>query len=112
MPICARFSYQPGSGVTFTVDAAADRPGSRRSTSYAEKVVRARRRGLVYPYELVAMVAGPGGSAVEHDLDETGRLVPVDRPYGENTAGPHLRASSPRPTPLHPEGVTPGAALR
>ncbi len=104
VPICARFSYQPGSGVTFTVD----QPPTTRVApldDYAEKVVRARRRGLVYPYELVSMVAGVGGSVVEHDLDENGRLVPVDRPYGKNTAGIICGVVT-TPTDLHPEGVT------
>ncbi|MFL6177403.1 MAG: carboxyl transferase domain-containing protein [Ornithinibacter sp.] len=104
VPICARFSYQPGSGVTFTVDP----PATTRVApldGYAEKVVRARRRGMVYPYELVSMVAGGGGSAVELDLDDSGRLVPVDRPYGQNTAG-IICGLVTTPTPLHPEGVT------
>ncbi|MGL5928390.1 MAG: biotin carboxylase N-terminal domain-containing protein, partial [Dermatophilaceae bacterium] len=86
VPVCARFWYQPGSGVTFTVEPP---PTTRLAPldAYAEKVVRARRRGVVYPYELVSMVAGGGGTAQELDLDESGALVPVDRPYGENTAG-------------------------
>ena len=104
VPICARFSYQPGSGVTFTVDTP---PTTRVAPldGYAEKVVRARRRGLVYPYELVAMVAGSGGSVQELDLDDSGRLVPVSRPYGENTAG-LICGLVTTPTPLHPEGVS------
>ncbi|MFQ6173063.1 carboxyl transferase domain-containing protein [Oryzobacter sp. R7] len=104
VPICARFSYQPGSGVIFTVE----QPPTTKVApldEYAEKVVRARRRGLVYPYELVSMVAGSGGSVVEHDLDESGRLVPVDRPYGQNTAGIICGVVT-TPTDLHPEGVT------
>ncbi|HOT56640.1 MAG TPA: carboxyl transferase domain-containing protein [Ornithinibacter sp.] len=104
VPICARFAYQPGSGVTFTVD----QPPTTRVApldEYAEKVVRARRRGLVYPYELVSMVAGSGGSVQELDLDESGRLVPVERPYGENTAG-LICGLVTTPTPLHPEGVS------
>ncbi len=104
VPISARFTYQPGSGVTFSVE----QPPTEKLApldSYAEKVVRARRRGLVYPYELVSMVAGGGGEAVEYDLDEAGHLVPVDRPYGENTAGMICGVVT-TPTPLHPEGVT------
>ena len=104
VPICARFSYQPGSGVTFALEP----PPTTRVAAldgYAEKVVRARRRGLVYPYELVSMVAGSGGSAVEYDLDGAGRLVSVSRPYGENTAGIICGVVT-TPTPLHPEGVT------
>jgi len=67
----------------------------RPLTEYAQKVVRMRQRGLTYPYELVQMLAPsrdaarsalPRGSFVEHDLDAQGALVPVDRPYGHNTA--------------------------
>lgn len=63
---------------------------------YAQKVVDLRRRGLPYPYEVVKLLAPPrrdaraelpAGELVEHDLDASGRLVPVDRPYGGNTAG-------------------------
>jgi acetyl/propionyl-CoA carboxylase alpha subunit/acetyl-CoA carboxylase carboxyltransferase component len=102
--VCARFSYRPGSGVYVTVEPP---PTTRLAPldAYAEKVVRARRRGLVYPYELVSMIAGGGGRAVEYDLGDDGSLVPVDRPYGENTAGVICGVVT-TPTPLHPEGVT------
>jgi acetyl-CoA carboxylase carboxyltransferase component len=62
---------------------------------YAQKVVELRRRGLIYPYEMIKRLAPPrqatpldlpAGDFVEHDLDAAGRLVPVDRPYGGNTA--------------------------
>ena len=43
------------------------------------------RHGL--PLRARAVLAGPGGSLVEHDLDDTGELVPVDRPRGLNKAG-------------------------
>ena len=72
---------------------------------YAGKVLRARRRGMVYPYELAPLLTGPEGTLVEHDLDESGRLVPVDRPRGLNTAA-ILAAVVTTPTTLHPEGVT------
>jgi acetyl-CoA carboxylase carboxyltransferase component len=72
---------------------------------YASKVVRSRRRGLVYPYELSGVLAGPGGSLVEHDLNDAGMLVPVDRPHGLNKAG-ILTAVVTTPTALYPEGVT------
>ena len=42
---------------------------------YDAKVLRARRRGLVYPYELAGLLTGPDGTLVEHDLDDTGALV-------------------------------------
>ena len=62
---------------------------------YTQKVVAMRRRGLVYPYEIVKLLApaedaiggaSPPGEFVEHDLDGDGTLVPVQRPFGHNTA--------------------------
>jgi acetyl-CoA carboxylase carboxyltransferase component/biotin carboxyl carrier protein len=67
----------------------------RPLTDYAQKVVRMRQRGLTYPYELIRMLTPPGeatqadlppGEFIEHDLGPDGRLVPVDRRYGLNTA--------------------------
>ena len=77
------------------------RPASRSQqplkplSEYTQKVVRMRQRGLIYPYEIVKMLTPaaddtraefPPGSFVEHDLASDGRLVPVDRPYGQNKA--------------------------
>src|SRR3954469_15167484 len=103
VPMAVRFSAQPGSGVVSTVE---EPPKDLLAPldDYASKVVRSRRRGLVYPYELSGVLAGPGGTLVEHDLDSSGQLVPVDRPDGLNTAG-ILAAVVTTPTPLHPEGV-------
>jgi len=104
VPISARFFYRPGSGVTSTLGV----PPTELLApvdDYQQKVLRARRRGLVYPYEVQAMVAGPGGSSQEYDLDETGRLVPVDRAPGLNTAGLIAGVITTR-TQLHPQGVT------
>ncbi|MDQ4052903.1 MAG: ATP-grasp domain-containing protein [Actinomycetota bacterium] len=103
-PIAIRFRARPGAGVTATLEG----PPSERLKpldTYAGNVVRARRRGLVYPYELAGVLTGPEGGFVEHDLDDTGVLVPVDRPPGLNKAG-ILVAVVTTPTALHPEGVT------
>ena len=102
--MAVRFSARPGSGVTTTVE---DPPTEllQPLDDYTSKVLRSRRRGLVYPYELSGVLAGAGGSLVEHDLDDTGRLVPVDRPYGLNKSG-ILAAVVTTPTALHPQGVT------
>ncbi len=104
VPMAVRFSARPGSGVTATVE---EPPTEllQPLDDYTSKVVRSRRRGLVYPYELSSVLAGAGGSLVEHDLDDTGRLVPVRRPYGLNKSG-ILAAVVRTPTALHPEGVT------
>jgi hypothetical protein len=95
------------------LDAPTDRP-VRPLTPYWQGVVQLRRRGLVHPYELVRMLTSGGGQAssdlppgdfAEHDLDGGGRLLPVDRPYGENRAG--LVVGVVRNfTAVHPEGIT------
>ncbi|MFT4082121.1 MAG: carboxyl transferase domain-containing protein [Nocardioides sp.] len=104
VPMAARFHYQPGSGVVVSLEG----PPSERLKpldDYAQKVVRARRRGVVYPYELQAMIAGRGGTATEYDLDDTGTLVPVTRPYGLNKAG-IIAGVITTPTEHYPEGIT------
>ena len=103
VPVLVRFGAQPGAGVVSSIEL----PPTELLPpldDYAAKVVRARRRGLVYPYELEAVLTGPDGTLVEHDLDDTGVLVPVDRPRGLNKAG-ILAAVVTTPTPIHPEGV-------
>jgi acetyl/propionyl-CoA carboxylase alpha subunit/acetyl-CoA carboxylase carboxyltransferase component len=103
-PVSIRFHNRAGSGVTASVGLPRTEP-LRPLDEYATKVVRSRRRGLVYPYELAEVLSGPGGSLVEHDLDDTGRLVPVDRPYGHNTAAIICGVVTTR-TALHPDGIT------
>jgi acetyl/propionyl-CoA carboxylase alpha subunit/acetyl-CoA carboxylase carboxyltransferase component len=102
-PMSIRFRARPGAGVVASVE---EPPTEllKPLDDYDAKVLRARRRGLVYPYELVPMLTGPRGTLVEHDLDDTGALVPVDRPRGLNKAGIIVAVVS-TPTPLHPEGV-------
>jgi len=103
-PFAIRFHERPGAGVATSI-------GLPPSTTlqplddYATKVQRARKRGLVYPYELSHVLAGPGGSMIEHDLDETGTLVPVTRAPGLNRAG-LICGLVTTPTALHPEGLT------
>ncbi|MFW6599313.1 carboxyl transferase domain-containing protein [Propionibacteriaceae bacterium Y2011] len=103
-PIAIRFHSRPGRGVVADLVDPPTEP-LKPLDDYAMNVLRARRRGLVYPYELVPVLAGAGGSLVEYDLDDTGKLVPVDRPFGHNTAG-MIAAVVTTPTPLHPDGVT------
>jgi acetyl-CoA carboxylase carboxyltransferase component/biotin carboxyl carrier protein len=84
---------------------------------YAQRVIEMRRRGLVYPYEIVKRLAPtrhegleapldvPHGEFVEHDLDADGRLAPVHRPPGQNTA--NVVAGVVRNfTRRYPEGMT------
>jgi acetyl-CoA carboxylase carboxyltransferase component len=102
--VALRFSYRPGTGVHMRVT---DRPTEpmRPLDEYAEKVLSSRARGAVYPYELAPLLAGPDGTFVEHDLDESGRLAPVSRPPGHNQAGIVVGVVS-TPTKRYPEGMT------
>jgi acetyl-CoA carboxylase carboxyltransferase component len=72
---------------------------------YRQQVLRAARRGNLYPYELTGLLAGKDGRFAEHDLDSNGDLVPVDRPKGKNTAA-IVAGVVTTPTQRHPEGVT------
>ncbi|MFZ2176849.1 MAG: biotin carboxylase N-terminal domain-containing protein [Rhodococcus sp. (in: high G+C Gram-positive bacteria)] len=99
-----RFSYRTGSGVVVKVTDPPSEP-LQPLDAYAQKVRSSRARGTVYPYELVPLLTGQDGSFVEHDLDEAGALVPVDRPYGQNTAGLVVGVVT-TVTPRHPEGMT------
>jgi len=103
VPLCIRFHTRAGAGVVTDIE---EPPTEllKPLDDYASKVLRARRRGLVYPYELEAVLAGAGGSLVEYDLDDTGALVRVSRPRGLNKAG-ILVAVVTTPTALHPEGI-------
>lgn len=78
-----------------------------------QKVIRLRRRGLVYPYEIIRMLTParhsvrsslPPGDFEEYDLDEQGRLVPVDRPRGGNRANIVVGVIR-NFTTKHPEGM-------
>lgn len=108
--LAIRFHAKPGSGVAASVVPPPTEP-LQPLDDYAAKVVRARRRGLVYPYELSETLAGPGGTLVELDLDpdvpegEADRLVEVRRPPGRNRAG-IIAAKVTTPTPLYPDGIT------
>ena len=73
-----------------------------------------RQRGLLYPYEIVKMLTPapddargefPPGEFVEHDLDADGRLVPVDRPPGQNQANIIVGVIR-NFTAKYPEGMT------
>lgn len=91
----------------------------RGLAAYQQAVIRARRLGLLYPYELIKMLRGEavhvaqphpdmiGGAFVEYDLDapQGSTLVPVERPLGLNSATVVVGVVS-HQTPRHPQGMT------
>ncbi|HEY9353990.1 MAG TPA: biotin/lipoyl-containing protein, partial [Nocardioides sp.] len=101
-PLAIRFHAKPGAGVVADVIEPPTEPLAPMD-DYAAKVLRARRRGLVYPYELQRALAG-SGTVVEHDLDADGVLVPVDRAPGLNSAG-IIVAVVTTPSALYPDGI-------
>ncbi|RSD21437.1 ATP-binding protein [Amycolatopsis eburnea] len=102
--LAVRITFDPGHGARLHVDHPSTEP-VKPLDEYRLKVLRAARRGTVYPYELTDLLAGPGGTFTEHDLDSSGALVPVDRPKGKNTAA-LVAGVVTTPTERHPEGVT------
>ncbi|UYP20950.1 ATP-grasp domain-containing protein [Rhodococcus sp. Z13] len=101
--VALRFSYRSGAGVIVRVTEPPKEP-LQPLDEYTQKVQRSRARGTVYPYELIPLLTGSEGTFVEYDLDEQGTLVPVDRPYGRNTAGLIVGLVD-TPTPRYPEGM-------
>jgi acetyl/propionyl-CoA carboxylase alpha subunit/acetyl-CoA carboxylase carboxyltransferase component len=97
------FSFQPGADVGVRVTAPPSEPLAPLD-EYTQKVRQSRARGTVYPYEFLPLLTGPDGSFVEHDLDDAGRLVPVDRPRGRNKAG-IVAGVVTTPTARYPEGM-------
>ncbi|WP_363326278.1 biotin carboxylase N-terminal domain-containing protein [Haloactinopolyspora sp.] len=111
-----RITLDPGHGPHLEVGEPSTEP-VRPLDGYRQKVLRAARRGNVYPYELTGLLAGPQGTFVEYDLDEAAEsaatratldvspLVPVDRPKGLNSAA-IVAGVVTTPTERHPEGIT------
>ena len=82
-------------------------------TDYEQRVDALRRRGLVYPYELIKMLTESGddeqrefppGQFVEYEFDDSGNLVPVLREHGHNSAGIVVGILR-NVMPTHPEGM-------
>ncbi len=102
-----------GTGLEIQVSEPKDEPIEPLSP-YAQKVVRLRRLGLAYPYEIIRMMtppkAGPSGTGFppgdfeEYDLDETGQLVSISRAPGANKANVVLGVIT-NYTSKYPEGI-------
>ena len=109
-----RISAPGDAGLLMTFRPAAKLQPMRPLTTYDQKVVKMRQRGLLYPYEIIKLLTPapdetraelPPGEFVELDLNDKGRLVPVDRPYGENEANIVVGIIR-NFTAKHPEGMT------
>jgi acetyl-CoA carboxylase carboxyltransferase component/biotin carboxyl carrier protein len=90
-----RISNPGGPGMVISFRPYAKLQPLKPLAEYDQKVVRMRQRGFIYPYEIIKMLtpalehtraAFPAGDFIEYDLDSQGRLVAVDRPYGQNKA--------------------------
>ncbi|WP_425569214.1 carboxyl transferase domain-containing protein [Pseudonocardia xishanensis] len=105
-PFLLRLSRPPGAGLTVKLD---DPPTSpmRELDAYAQNVIKAQRRGAVYPYEIVPMLTGPDGSFTEYDMvnGSFAPAEPVDRAPGQNTANIVLGTVTAK-TAKQPEGMT------
>jgi acetyl-CoA carboxylase carboxyltransferase component len=90
-----RFFSPTGSGVVVEVDDPPSEP--LRSMDEAGRRLRAaRRRATLHPAEILKLLAPahtdaeadqPSGEFIEHDLDDAGRLVAVERPPATNPTG-------------------------
>jgi acetyl/propionyl-CoA carboxylase alpha subunit/acetyl-CoA carboxylase carboxyltransferase component len=95
----------------------------RPTTDYERKVAAARRRGLVYPYEIIRMLTAgergngasvsaaaadfPSGTFEEYDITPASTPMAVSvaqRPYGANSSSVIFGVVS-TPTPIVPEGM-------
>jgi acetyl/propionyl-CoA carboxylase alpha subunit/acetyl-CoA carboxylase carboxyltransferase component len=88
-----RISAPGDAGLLVTFRPAAKLQPMKPLTAYDQKVVKMRQRGMIYPYEIIKLLTPsaeetrgqfPTGEFVELDLDAENRLVPVQRPHGEN----------------------------
>ena len=89
-----------GRGVTVELDEPPTEPLQPLDDG-AQRIISARRRGLVHPAEIIKLL---DGDFQEHDLDDDGELVPVDRPAATNTASIVCGLISNR-TDRHPDGM-------
>ncbi|MCF7553384.1 carboxyl transferase domain-containing protein [Pseudonocardia sp. WMMC193] len=97
-----RLTRPPGAGLTVKLDEPPTSP-MRELDAYAQNVIKAQRRGAVYPYEIVGML----GEFQEYDLldGSFAPATPVDRAPGLNTANLVLGTVT-ATTAKQPEGMT------
>ncbi|MEU4623858.1 carboxyl transferase domain-containing protein [Actinoplanes sp. NPDC023801] len=98
--VAVTITLEPGNGANLHVGEPSTDP-VQPLDDYRQKVLRAARRGTVYPYELTGLL----GSFTEYDLSPAGVLEPVDRPKGKNAAA-IVAGVVTTPTDRYPEGIT------
>ncbi|WP_433795828.1 carboxyl transferase domain-containing protein [Actinoplanes sp. CA-252034] len=98
--VAVTITLEPGNGAHLHVGEPSTDP-VQPLDDYRQKVLRAARRGTVYPYELTSLL----GSFTEYDLAPSGVLEPVDRPKGKNSAA-IVAGVVTTPTDRYPEGIT------
>jgi acetyl/propionyl-CoA carboxylase alpha subunit/acetyl-CoA carboxylase carboxyltransferase component len=98
-----RIAPRPGRGAAMELTDVPSTP-LQPLGDYERKVVTCRQRGSIYPYELVAAIAGSGGTFDEHDVGSDGGFVPVERKPGLNVAG-IVAGVVTTPTDRYPEGM-------
>ncbi len=110
--VVLRFFNPAGRGVVTEIDPLPTQPLQPLDDG-AQRIVSARRRGLVHPAEIVRLLAParatpgssiPQGSFVEYDLGPDGHLEAVSRPPAANTAGVVVGLVRNR-TARYPEGM-------
>ncbi len=105
-----RFFAPTGRDVAVEVSDAPTKP-LRPLDESARRLIAARRRGTLHPAEVARLLAParasatqPAGTFTEYELDDDGRLVPVDRPPASNPTG-IVVGTVRNYTARHPEGM-------
>ena len=111
-----RMSRPPGAGLTVRVTEPPTHP-LRELDAYAQKVIRARRRGAVYPYELVPMLTrnpDPDGAAghVHRVRPRRRRRAGAGRAARRGEHGEHRAGHGHHPDAALPGGHDPRGAAR
>jgi acetyl/propionyl-CoA carboxylase alpha subunit/acetyl-CoA carboxylase carboxyltransferase component len=98
--IALHLRFDAAGGAEVLIDEPSEEP-IEPLDDYRLKVLRARSRNTVYPYEFTDLL----GDFTEYDFDSDRTLRPVDRPKGRNTAAMVVGLVT-TPTPRHPQGIT------
>ena len=98
-----RLGYEPGRGLTVRLTEPPTAP-MQPLDDYTRKVIQTRRRGLVYPYELVPLLAGRAARSSSTTSTTTARWSPSTGRPARNRAGVVVGVVT-TPTDRYPEGI-------